>query len=140
MNASGSSVTARCNNLIMSRNSLIGLQTTEDARFYGISAKFDTPFSNDGKTLVIQFSVKHEQEIDCGGGYVKVFGSDLDQKDMHGESAYKIMFGPDICGFSTKKVHVIFNYKGKNLELKKTIRAKVSINHLISILSVRNNC
>lgn len=48
-----------------------GLRTSEDARFYGASAKFDK-FSNEGKTLVIQFSVKHEQNIDCGGGYVKV--------------------------------------------------------------------
>ena len=24
------------------------------------------------KTLVVQFTVKHEQKIDCGGGYVKV--------------------------------------------------------------------
>ena len=102
-----------------------GIQTSEDARFYGLSAKFDKPFSNEGKPLVIQFTVKHEQEIDCGGGYVKVFGSDLDQKDMHGDSPYKIMFGPDICGYSTKKVHVIFNYKGKNLLTKKEIRCKV---------------
>ena len=35
--------------------------------------------------------------------------------------------GPDICGYSTKKVHVIFNYKGKNLLTKKDIRCKVEI-------------
>jgi Calreticulin family len=105
----------------------VGLQTTQDARFYAISSKFDKPFSNEGKTLVIQFSVKHEQEIDCGGGYVKVFSSDLDQKDMHGDTPYHIMFGPDICGYSTKKVHVIFNYKGKNLLTKKDIRCKVML-------------
>jgi calreticulin len=29
------------------------------------------------------------------------------------------MFGPDICGSSTKKTHVIFNYKGKNHLVKK---------------------
>ena len=103
----------------------VGIQTSEDARFYGISAKFDKPFTNEGKTLVIQFSVKHEQNIDCGGGYVKLFGSDLNQKDMHGDSPYFIMFGPDICGPGTKKVHVIFNYKGKNLLTKKDIRCKV---------------
>jgi calreticulin len=34
------------------------------------------------------------------------------------------MFGPDICGPGTKKVHVIFNYKGKNLLTKKDIRCK----------------
>jgi calreticulin len=49
-----------------------GIQTSQDAKFYGISAKFDEAFSNKDKDLVIQFSVKHEQTIDCGGGYVKV--------------------------------------------------------------------
>lgn len=100
-----------------------GLQTSQDARFYGISSKFDS-FSNEEKPLVIQFSVKHEQNIDCGGGYVKVFPSDVDQKDLHGESAYLLMFGPDICGPGTKKVHVIVNYKGTNHLIKKNIRCK----------------
>jgi len=54
-----------------------------------------------------------------------LFGSDLNQKDMHGDSPYLIMFGPDICGPGTKKVHVIFNYKGKNLLTTKDIRCKV---------------
>uniref|UniRef100_A0A3P9ITP5 Calreticulin n=1 Tax=Oryzias latipes TaxID=8090 RepID=A0A3P9ITP5_ORYLA len=100
-----------------------GLQTSQDARFYAASARFE-PFSNEGKSLVIQFTVKHEQKIDCGGGYVKVFPSDLDQADMHGDSSYYVMFGPDICGYSTKKVHVIFNYKGKNHLIKKEIKCK----------------
>ena len=71
---------------------LLGIKTAQNARFYGLSAKFDK-FSNEGKTLYVQFSVKHEQSIDCGGGYVKIFPSDLDQSDMHGESPYNIMFG-----------------------------------------------
>lgn len=33
--------------------------------------------------------------------------------------------GPDICGPGTKKVHVIFNYKGKNHLINKDIRCKV---------------
>jgi calreticulin len=111
-----------------------GLQTSEDARFYGISAKFDK-FSNEGKTLVVQFTVKHEQNIDCGGGYVKLFSSDLDQTDMHGETPYNIMFGPDICGPGTKKVHVIFTYKGKNLLVKKDIRCKDDVfTHLYTLI------
>lgn len=44
---------------------------------------------------------------------------------MDGESPYNIMFGPDICGPGTKKVHVIFNYKGQNLLIKKDVRCKV---------------
>ncbi|CAF5079248.1 unnamed protein product [Rotaria sp. Silwood1] len=101
----------------------LGLQKSQDARFYATSAKFDS-FSNEGKTLVIQFTVKHEQKIDCGGGYVKVYPSDTNQKDLTGDSPYNIMFGPDICGHDKKKVHVIFTYKGKNLLIKKDIKCK----------------
>ncbi|CAG9833865.1 unnamed protein product [Diabrotica balteata] len=71
-----------------------------------------------GKDLVIQFTVKHEQNIDCGGGYVKV---SLKLEELHGESPYRIMFGPDICGPGTKKVHVILNYKDKNVLINKDI-------------------
>lgn len=116
-----------------------GIQTSQDAKFYALSAKFD-PFSNEGKDLVIQFTVKHEQNIDCGGGYVKVFSKDLDQKDMHGDSPYYIMFGPDICGPGTKKVHVIFNYKGQNLLTKKDIRCKDDVfTHLYTLIVKPDN-
>ena len=50
-----------------------GIQTSENAKFYARSVSFDS-FSNEGKTVVIQFTVKHEQKIDCGGGYAKVGG------------------------------------------------------------------
>ncbi|KAJ7993159.1 hypothetical protein DPEC_G00269530 [Dallia pectoralis] len=111
-----------------------GLQTSQDARFYAISSRFE-PFSNEGKSLVVQFTVKHEQKIDCGGGYVKVFPADLDQADVHGDSQYYIMFGPDICGYSTKKVHVIFNYKGKNHLIKKEIKCKDDeLTHLYTLI------
>jgi len=110
-----------------------GLQTSQDARFYGISTKFES-FSNEGKPLVIQFQVKHEQDIDCGGGYVKVFGSDLDQTGMHGDTPYHIMFGPDICG-STKRVHVIFAYKGTNHLVKKEIKCQDDVlTHLYTLI------
>jgi len=97
-----------------------GLQTAQDARFYQISAEFKNEISSVGKPLVIQYEVKHEQNIDCGGGYVKLLPKGLDQTQFNGDSDYSIMFGPDICG-ATKKVHVIFNYKGKNHLINKEI-------------------
>jgi calreticulin len=100
-----------------------GIKTSQDAHFYAVSSKFPE-FTNEKKTLVLQFSVKHEQNIDCGGGYVKLFNCDFNPEDMHGETPYLIMFGPDICGPGTKKVHVIFNYKGKNHLINKDIRCK----------------
>jgi len=117
-----------------------GMQTSQDARFYASSTKFPKAFSNENKDLVIQFQVKHEQKIDCGGGYLKVYPSDVDQEALHGDSPYHIMFGPDICGYSTKKVHVIFNYKGKNLLTKKSISCKEDeLSHVYTLVVKPDN-
>merc|ERR1711915_94839 len=97
-----------------------GIQTHPDARFFAISAEFPE-FNNKDKTLVLQFSVKHEQKLDCGGGYVKLLSGDVDQKKFGGDTPYSIMFGPDICGYSTKKVHAILGHGGKNHPLKKDV-------------------
>jgi calreticulin len=101
-----------------------GLHTAADAKFYHVGAAFPE-FSNKGKDLVVQFSVKHQQNIDCGGGYLKFFPAGLDLETFDGDSDYNIMFGPDICG--SKKVHVIFNYKGENFLISKTISPKTDI-------------
>jgi len=111
-----------------------GIQTSEDAKFYSLSAKLAKPFNTEGKDLVVQFSVKHEQDIDCGGGYIKIL-PELDQKKFTGDSEYAIMFGPDICGTSTRKVHVIFTYKGKNLLIKKEIPAETDrLTHVYTLI------
>ncbi|GMT09211.1 hypothetical protein PFISCL1PPCAC_508 [Pristionchus fissidentatus] len=106
----------------------------QDAKFYSRAAKFDKDFSNAGKPVVVQYTVKHEQGIDCGGGYVKVMAADANLEDFHGETPYNLMFGPDICG-PTKKVHVIFSYKGKNHLIKKDIRCKDDVlTHLYTLI------
>merc|ERR1740117_1334018 len=116
-----------------------GIKTSEDAKFYALSTKFDT-FSNDGKDLIIQFRVKHGQNIDCGGGYVKVFPSTVEPATMDGDSPYNIMFGPDICGPGTRKVHVIFSYKGENYLTKKSISAKTDTDsHLYTLIVKSDN-
>jgi len=128
-----------------------GIQTSEDYRFYAISAEYPE-FSNKDKTLVFQFSVKHEQKLDCGGGYMKLLSGNVDQKKFGGDTPYRwfiyphlfcysfmmdafdmiadlltfvfccsIMFGPDICGYSTKKVHAILTYNDTNHLIKKDV-------------------
>eukprot|EP00996_Jenningsia_fusiforme_P001047 NODE_1957_length_1344_cov_457.176834_g1774_i0.p2 GENE.NODE_1957_length_1344_cov_457.176834_g1774_i0~~NODE_1957_length_1344_cov_457.176834_g1774_i0.p2 ORF type:complete len:395 (+),score=108.60 NODE_1957_length_1344_cov_457.176834_g1774_i0:45-1229(+) len=99
-----------------------GIQTSQDARFYALSAQLAAPFTSKDKPLVLQFSAKHEQNIDCGGGYLKVLPS-VDGTAFNGDSKYYIMFGPDICG-ATKKIHFIFHYKGQNLLWKKEPRCE----------------
>merc|ERR1719440_1436202 len=94
-----------------------GLQTAEDSKFFGMSAAFDS-FSNEGKDLFIQYQAKYEKDVECGGGYVKI-GPKMDDQSKFGDpTVYNIMFGPDKCGY-TKRTHLIFQYKGKNV-LKKT--------------------
>jgi len=117
-----------------------GLKTSQDARFYQISAELPTPFSNEGKDLIVQYSVKHEQRIDCGGAYIKLLPSGLNQENFGGDSEYNIMFGPDICGSSTRKTHLIFTYKGKNHLINKEIKAETDeFTHLYTLIVKPDN-
>jgi len=112
-----------------------GIQTHPDARFYAISSKILPEFSNAGKDLVVQFSVKHTQKIDCGGGYIKLLPKGLNQAKFSGDAEYALMFGPDVCGTSTKRVHVIFTYKGKNLLTKKDIKCETDqLTHVYTLI------
>jgi len=117
-----------------------GLHTTTDARFYQISAEIPEKFSNEGKDLIVQYSVKHEQRIDCGGGYIKLLPSGLDQETFNGDAAYNIMFGPDLCGTSTKKTHVIFTKNGKNHLVNKDIKCETDEwTHLYTLVVKSDN-
>jgi len=111
-----------------------GIKTSQDAKHYGLSALMDTPFTNK-KDLVIQYTVKHEQKLDCGGAYIKL-AAKADQASFSGETPYQIMFGPDMCGM-TKKTHVIFNYppKDENLDMKKEVKCETDQkSHLYTLL------
>jgi len=92
-----------------------GIQTSQEARFYGLSAPMDKTFTSGDKPLVIQYSVKHEQKLDCGGAYIKLLpgGSGFDAASFGGETPYSVMFGPDVCGSSNKRTHVILHYDPK---------------------------
>ncbi|CAN1136182.1 unnamed protein product, partial [Linum perenne] len=65
-----------------------GIQTTRDYIFYAISAEYPE-LSNKDRTLVFQFSVKHEQKLDCGGGYMKLLGGDVDKTKFDGDTPYR---------------------------------------------------
>eukprot|EP00250_Pteridium_aquilinum_P014673 c22134_g1_i1 orf=211-1431(+) len=116
-----------------------GIQTNPDSRFFAISAEFPE-FTNKDKNLVLQFSVKHEQDLDCGGGYIKLMSGDVDQSSFGGDTPYSIMFGPDICGYSTKKVHVILTYKGKNHPIEKDIPCETDqLTHVYTLIIKPDN-
>merc|ERR1711977_258790 len=116
----------------------LGLKTSQDAKFYGISS-VTKEFSNKDKPLVVQYSVKHEQGIDCGGAYLKLGPAPFDGKKFHGETVYNVMFGPDICGM-TKRTHLIFNYKEKNLLKDKDLRTESDeLTHIYTLVVKPDN-
>eukprot|EP00771_Trimastix_marina_P002936 gnl/Trimastix_PCT/411.p2 GENE.gnl/Trimastix_PCT/411~~gnl/Trimastix_PCT/411.p2 ORF type:complete len:550 (-),score=223.57 gnl/Trimastix_PCT/411:55-1704(-) len=83
------------------------------ANKYGISAKFDSPIELKDKPLVVQYEVKLQRILECGGAYVKLIREtpDFDQSRFSSETPYVIMFGPDKCGLDNDKVHLIFNHR-----------------------------
>ncbi|CAF9921945.1 MAG: hypothetical protein HETSPECPRED_004679 [Heterodermia speciosa] len=89
-----------------------GLVVKNPAAHHAISAKFDEAIDSKGKTLVVQYEVKLQNGLECGGAYMKLL---KDNKALHADefsnaSPYVIMFGPDKCG-ATNKVHFIFKHK-----------------------------
>ncbi|KAB8278931.1 Calreticulin family-domain-containing protein [Aspergillus minisclerotigenes] len=89
-----------------------GLVVKNPAAHHAISAKFPKKIDNKGKTLVVQYEVKPQNSLVCGGAYLKLL---QENKKLHAEefsnaTPYVIMFGPDKCG-ATNKVHFIFRHK-----------------------------
>merc|ERR1712048_806543 len=99
-----------------------GIQTSQDSKFFGIAASFDS-FSNEGKDLIIQYQAKYEKDVECGGGYLKIGPALKDLTTFGDPTEYNVMFGPDKCGY-TKRTHLIFNYKGKNVSKKSDLSYK----------------
>ncbi|XP_019168443.1 PREDICTED: calreticulin-3-like [Ipomoea nil] len=100
-----------------------GILTYPDAKHYAISAKI-LELNNKNRTLVIQYSIRFEQEIECGGGYIKLLSGYVNQKKFGGDTPYSLMFGPDICGTQTKKLHAIVSYQGQNYPIKKELECE----------------
>lgn len=142
---------------------------------------------------MIQYSIKFEQDIECGGGYIKLLSGYVNQKKFGGDTPYRFvnnlpctptsvefilkfspkkkeyilklfclcqfaymkftylirfgkhaccvillivmaltsqyvfcsfMFGPDLCGSQTKKLHLILSYQGQNYPIKKDLQCE----------------
>jgi calnexin len=89
-----------------------GLVIKNPAAHHAISAKFPKKIDNKGKTLVVQYEVKLQKGLECGGAYMKLLRDNkaLHQEEFANTTPYVIMFGPDKCGH-TNRVHFIINHK-----------------------------
>ncbi|RMZ86573.1 hypothetical protein DV736_g6200, partial [Chaetothyriales sp. CBS 134916] len=76
-----------------------GLVVKNAAAHHAISAKFPTKLDNKGKTLVVQYEVKPQKGLECGGAYLKLL---RDNKKLHAEE------------FSNASPYVHFIFQHKN--------------------------
>ncbi|VAI54890.1 unnamed protein product [Triticum turgidum subsp. durum] len=86
-----------------------GLLVSEPARKYAIVKELDSPVTLKDGTVVLQFEVRLQNGLECGGAYLKYIRpqeAGWDAKEFDNDTPYTIMFGPDKCG-STNKVHFI---------------------------------
>jgi hypothetical protein len=83
---------------------VVGIQTSNDAKHFAISAKIPE-FSNKNRTLVFQYSVKFEQEIECGGGYMKLLSGFVNQKKFGGDTPYRCV-AYSIFHHAVKKISI----------------------------------
>ncbi|GIL85126.1 hypothetical protein Vretimale_9965 [Volvox reticuliferus] len=95
-----------------------GLKIPEKNKFYGLTALLDAPVdpvvasSPTPLPLVVQYEVKYEDGVTCGGSYLKLLTAEpsFAPDGLVDTTPYSIMFGPDRCG-ATSKVHLILRHR-----------------------------
>lgn len=89
-----------------------GLILKEKAKHHAISTLLPTKFDFNDQPIIVQYEVKFQNALECGGAYMKLLSEDpkLDLDEFTDKSGYTIMFGPDKCG-EDSKLHFIFRHK-----------------------------
>ncbi|KAH8915257.1 Calreticulin/calnexin, partial [Atractiella rhizophila] len=91
-----------------------GLVVKSTATHHAISVPFASKLDPKGKkSFVVQYEVKLQKGLDCGGAYIKLLtdGEEgIQAKEFSDKTPYTVMFGPDKCG-GTQKVHLIIRHQ-----------------------------
>eukprot|EP00920_Eleutheroschizon_duboscqi_P044072 GHVT01105012.1.p1 GENE.GHVT01105012.1~~GHVT01105012.1.p1 ORF type:complete len:628 (+),score=86.84 GHVT01105012.1:536-2419(+) len=87
-----------------------GISLVGENLFHGASTRIPTISTNKGQHFVLQYEVKHEKMLHCGGQYLKLFNLDGNLAKFNHMTDYVIMFGPDKC-LPTNTVHFILKQK-----------------------------
>lgn len=89
------------------------LVMSEANRHYAISKPLTKELSFDDDMIVIQYSVKFQNAMECGGSYLKLLSKtdNLDLENVKDDTPYTILFGPDKCGGSQ---HLRFIFRHLN--------------------------
>lgn len=105
------------------------LTMKSEAALYAILKKLPEVLDNTDKDLVLQYELKFNEPMACGGSYLKLLSRGLDPQLFNDETEFEIMFGPDICG-SANKIHFL---------LKKKVGGEIAESTLRTPPMARNN-
>ncbi|KAF2071555.1 hypothetical protein CYY_007127 [Polysphondylium violaceum] len=118
-----------------------GLVLTQKAKKYAITSKLIKPVDNKGRDLVIQYEVKLQTGLDCGGAYIKLYSysDNFESENVDEKTPYSIMFGPDKCG-QENRIHFIVRAKnpltGEHQEKLITARPPIRIDKIAHLYTL----
>lgn len=89
-----------------------GLVLKTPSAHHAISAELPSVFDNTNETLVLQYEVKLDRGLKCGGAYIKLLDTDANYEEFSDETPFQVMFGPDRCG-PLNKIHLVIRHRDK---------------------------
>lgn len=119
-----------------------GLVLKSESAVAAIARKIDPSIdvSSSAKSWVVQYEVKLQQPLRCGGAYLKLLPetNETDWSQFSNETPYLVMFGPDKCG-PTDKVHFIVRHNGEEHHLKNPPRTRSGLLSVLYTLVVNED-
>lgn len=90
------------------------LTLTKEAQHYGLTAPLRARVSlADDKPLVLQYEVKTQNGMTCGGSYVKLYEESVDVDTVSSDSPYLIMFGALVVRAGRLCARARFMWRGR---------------------------
>ena len=118
----------------------MGLMTTEDRKYYSISADMNKTFSNEGKNLIISYTLKMERDIGEGGAFIKILPEGLDQEQFTSDDTYDILFGANIVKRLSARIRLNIRRGDKYWEMNDTIICPLDeLTHMYTLI-IRPDC
>jgi hypothetical protein len=118
----------------------MGLMTTEDKKYYQISADFNKTISTKDRKLIISYTIKMERDVGSGGGYIKLLPEGLDQEHFTSDDTYDILFGPDVVHRLNAQVKFIIRRGEEYFSMNETIYCPLDeLTHMYTLI-IRPDC
>ena len=117
-----------------------GMETMDSYRFYYMTSNFSKIMDTRNSDFVLQYTVRMNYHVDCSGQYIKLLDKDADIRSFSNATKYEVMFGPDVCGSTMRKLHVILRYKGQEYPTLRPINCiKDHLTHSYTLIIRKNN-